>query len=211
MWNRDRTTQTPIMPNFNQSCERAYATAIAEGWTLMKQLPTSRHRQRVFPAFVGLLCGTASILFVVNIASAQYADWEHSGSIYILTTPEGADLPASASVKDFPVLVRLHRDHFRFSEAGEAGSDIRFSAGGKPLSYEIETWDKEAGAAAIWVRIPLIRGNERREMKLHWGNVASRSASDGRAVFNASNGYIGVWHLGRDVRDVAGNLDSEDK
>ena len=144
-------------------------------------------------------------------ASDHYSDWKHSGSIYILTTPEGADLPASASVEDFPLLVRLHRDHFPFSEAQEGGSDIRFSAGGKPLSFEIEEWDKDAGVASIWVRIPSIRGNDRQEIKIHWGKVGSRNASDGGAVFNASNGYIGVWHLGGDVRDVVGNLESEDK
>jgi len=168
-------------------------------------------KQRYFHTFAGLLCGAFSVLSVGSIASAQYADWRHSGSIYILTTPEGADLPASASVKDFPLLVRLHRDHFPFSEAEEGGSDIRFSAGGKPLSYEIDQWDKKAGTASIWVRIPLIRGNDRRRIKIHWGKAGSPSGSDGKAVFNASNGYIGVWHLGGDVRDVVEKLESEDK
>jgi len=160
---------------------------------------------------VGLLCGTASVLFVVGSASAQYAEWEHSGSIYILTTPEGADLPASASVKDFPLLIRLHRDHFPFPEAEEGGSDIRFSAGGQPLSYEIEQWDREGGTASIWVRIPSLRGNDRQEIKVHWGKPGSPNSSDGRAVFNVSNGYIGVWHLGGNVRDVVGNLDSQNE
>ena len=131
--------------------------------------------------------------------------------MYILTTPEGANLPASASVRDFPLLVRLHRDHFRFSEAAAEGSDIRFSAGGKPLAYEIEEWDRVAGEASIWVRIPSIRGNDSQEITIHWGNAGAESASDGKAVFNASNGYIGVWHLGREVRDVVGSLKSEDK
>ncbi|UCG49156.1 MAG: DUF2341 domain-containing protein [Phycisphaerales bacterium] len=151
------------------------------------------------------------MLLVVSSASAQYADWKHSGSIYILTTPEGADLPASASVKDFPLLVRLHRDYFPFSEAQEQGSDIRFSAGEKPLCYEIEQWDKKAGTASIWVRVPLIRGNDRQEIKIHWGKAGSSSGSDGKAVFNASNGYIGVWHLGNDVRDAVVTLECEDK
>ena len=107
----------------------------------------------------------AMLLFSGSNASAQYDDWKHSGSIYILTTPEGVDLPASASLTDFPLLVRLHRDHFPFSEVSADGNDIRFSAGGKPLPFEIEQWDPEAGAASIWVRIPLIRGNERQELK----------------------------------------------
>jgi hypothetical protein len=61
------------------------------------------------------------------------------------------------------------------------------------------------------VRVPSIRGNDRQEIKIHWGNAGIPSASDGKVVFNASNGYIGVWHLGREVRDVAGSLESEDK
>ena len=168
------------------------------------------YRQRYFPASVGILFAAASILLVVNSAFATYTEWKHSGSIYILTTPE-RDLPASAAVKEFPLLVRLHRDHFPFSEAAEGGRDIRFSAAGKPLAYEIDQWDKEAGTASIWVRIPSIRGNDRQEIKIHWGNAGAEDAADGKAVFNASNGYIGVWHLGHEVRDVVGTLDSEDR
>ena len=179
----------------------------------MKQQNISCHayRRRYVHTLVGLLWGAISILSLESSVSAQYADWQHSGSIYILTTPEGANLPVSASVENFPLLVRLHRDHFPFSEAEEGGSDIRFSAGGKPLSYEIEAWDKEAGTASIWVRIPLIRGNDRQEIRIHWGKTGVPSGSDGKAVFNASNGYIGVWHLGSEVRDVVGKLESEDK
>ncbi|MDP6358153.1 MAG: DUF2341 domain-containing protein, partial [Planctomycetota bacterium] len=124
---------------------------------------------------------------------------------------EGANLAASASVKDFPLLVRLHRNHFNFSEAEADGSDIRFSSGGKPLPFEIEAWNREAGTAGIWVRIPSIKGNDRQEIRIHWGKARVPNASDGKAVFNASNGYIGVWHLGHEVRDVVGNLKSEDK
>jgi hypothetical protein len=51
---------------------------------------------------------------LVSTSRAQFSEWKHSSSIWILTTPEGADLPESAAVKDFPVLVRLHRDFFAF-------------------------------------------------------------------------------------------------
>ncbi|MEC9093277.1 MAG: DUF2341 domain-containing protein, partial [Planctomycetota bacterium] len=143
--------------------------------------------------------------------SEQFAEWKHSGSIYILTTPEGADLPASVSVKGFPLLIRLHRDFFPFGEAAKGGSDIRFSAAGKPLAFEIEHWDQAAGMASIWVRIPRIQGNQRQEIKIHWGKTGATDASEGKAVFNASNGYVSVWHLGSEVRDVVENLGSEDK
>ncbi|MCX5656346.1 MAG: hypothetical protein NTY65_17050 [Planctomycetota bacterium] len=42
-------------------------------------------------------------------AAAQYQGWQHSGSLYILTTSDGANLPASASEDGFPLLVRLHK------------------------------------------------------------------------------------------------------
>jgi len=162
------------------------------------------HQLKKFVSRAMLLAG------LLQSASAQYDAWKHSGSIYILTTPEGANLPAAAAVKDFPLLVRLTRDSFRFPEAGPGGRDIRFSAGGKPLSYEIEEWDQEAGEASIWVRIPSIQGNERQEIRIHWGMAGAPDTSDGKAVFSASNGYIGVWHFGGDVLDAVGSLQSED-
>ena len=60
-------------------------------------------------------------------APPPYQVWQHSGSLYILTTPEGANLPASASENGFPLLVRLHKDFFDFSQARPKGEDIRFS------------------------------------------------------------------------------------
>ncbi len=92
-------------------------------------------------------------------ASAEYPGWKHSGSVYVLTTPDGADLPASASVEGFPLLVRLHKDYFDFGQTKAGGEDLRFaSSTGAPLAYQIEEWDAVKGAASIWVRVPKIRG-----------------------------------------------------
>ncbi len=124
---------------------------------------------------------------LVSTSRAQFSEWKHSSSIWILTTPEGADLPESAAVKDFPVLVRLHRDFFAFFDAAEDGTDIRFSYDGKPLAFEIEKWDADNGTASIWVRIPEILGNRRQEITIHWGNPDAESESRGKAVFNDSN------------------------
>jgi metal-dependent amidase/aminoacylase/carboxypeptidase family protein len=41
-----------------------------------------------------------AFLALLHMASAQYTGWQRSGSIWILTTPEGANLPATAS-EDF--------------------------------------------------------------------------------------------------------------
>lgn len=137
--------------------------------------------------------------------------WEYSGKMTILTTPEGTNLPAGSSVEDFPLLVRLDKDWFYFSQARRDGRDIRFSTGmGEPLAYQIEEWDPVGGKASIWVRIPRIDGNSRQEIVMHWGKADTVSESDGAAVFNNSNGYLSVWHMTGQVKDEVGTLESRD-
>lgn len=142
---------------------------------------------------------------------ARLSDWKHSGTMVVLTTPEGADLPASAVCEGFPLLVRLHRDYFDFAAARPRGEDLRFATPqGETLPHEVEAWDAARGEASVWVRVPKIVGAARQELKLYWGNPAAKDASDGAAVFNASNGYLAVWHLGETVRDVVGTFPSKD-
>ena len=141
-------------------------------------------------------------------AAAQYQGWQHTGPLSILTTPEGANLPATASEENFPLLIRLNQRTFDFSQAKPNGEDVRFSAEGKPLAYEIDEWDAAQGRASIWVRIPLIRGNAHQEIKLHWGKPDAVSESSGKAVFNESNGFVTVMHLNdpKDPKDEVGTL-----
>ena len=145
-------------------------------------------------------------------AFAQYPAWQASGFFYILTTPEGANLPESAKLADFPLLVRLHKDFFNFSKTRPMGEDIRFSsADGKPLKFQIEQWDSTNGFATIWVRVPLIQGNQRQRINIHWGNPNCESESDGKAVFNESNGYAAVMHMSEKMEDATGSVTVKDQ
>ncbi len=143
--------------------------------------------------------------------ATAYPGWPHSGEMTILTTPEGANLPAPTVMEDFPLLVRLDKDWFDFRQARSGGEDLRISGGnGEPLAYEIEEWDPANGKASVWVRIPHIQGNARQTIWVHWGKTDAASESNARAVFNESNGYLSVWHLGDEVRDSVGTLESKD-
>ena len=138
-------------------------------------------------------------------AVAQYGEWKHSGSIYLVTTSAGANLPASALETNFPLLVRLNKNFFDFSQAKPRGEDIRFSANGKPLVYQIERWDAVGGNADIWVRIPKIMGNDQQAITIHWGNGKIPSESNGERVFKTTEGFAGVWHLGGNLEDATSN------
>tara|TARA_Y100000588_G_scaffold187042_1_gene201145 strand:+ start:12791 stop:15901 length:3111 start_codon:yes stop_codon:yes gene_type:complete len=153
-----------------------------------------------------------SVLFGPSPAVADMSDWKHSGLMYIVTTPAGANLPASALEKNFPLLVRLHGEFFDFSQAKPRGEDVRFTANGKPLSHQIERWDAAGGHADIWVRIPTIKGNDQQAIRMHWGNARATGASNGERVFRTTEGFAGVWHLGDHLEDAtANNLDGFDR
>ena len=112
-----------------------------------------------------IICFCVYILILFQPVSAQYNEWKYSGSFFINTTEEGAFLPESATVEQFPVLVRLSKDFFNFSQAKQYGEDLRFSMKkGEPLAYQIEKWDRDRGIADIWVRVPEIRGIHARKL-----------------------------------------------
>jgi len=144
--------------------------------------------------------------------SSLFREWKHSGSLFVLTTPDGANLPDGVTLESFPLLVRLGHENFDFSQACPHGEDLRFSTPEEQaLPFEIESWDTAKGSAAIWVLMPQIRGNHRQELRIHWGNPTAPTASRGSQVFNPSQGYIGTWHLGEAIEDTTGTLVSENR
>lgn len=146
-----------------------------------------------------------------HAAGPSNEGWQHSGSMWLLTTAAGAHLPAEAQVEQFPVLVRLHGDTFDFEQAQPHGEDLRFfTRSGERLAHQIETWNAVHRTAVIWVRVPLIRGDSRQEILVYWGNPAAMSESDGAAVFGESNGYLSVWHMQDPVHDEVGSTTCED-
>ena len=155
-------------------------------------------------------CGLVLLMGMMQLASAQYNGWQFSGTMWLLTTPEGANLPASATETDFPVLLRLHKEWFNFSQAQANGGDLRVSAGGKALAYQIEQWDQAGGTATIWIRVPSLKGNSRQAIRLHWGKPDATSESNGAAVFNEANGFLAVWHMTEPIKDEVGTLESKD-
>ena len=153
-----------------------------------------------------LLIAASLLAGFISQAAADYPGWPRSGSLYLLTTPDGANIPETAREDGFPVLIRLHKDFFDFASAKPNGEDVRFSADGKALAYQIEQWDAATGTASIWVRVPTIRGNTKQELQVHWGKADAVSESNGSAVFNASNGYLSVLHMDEGLVDEVGSV-----
>lgn len=89
------------------------------------------------------------------------------------------------------------------------GDGIRFGdSSGHKFPYEIESWDPVARKAEVWVRLDTAnKGSDAHYLWLHAGRDDVPGRSDGSAVFDTAQGWLGVWHLsGPDpFRDATAN------
>jgi autotransporter-associated beta strand protein len=145
--------------------------------------------------------GNDVVLTVLRISAEDYAkDWGFSQSILLNTTSTGSNV--SGNVLNFPVLLRLNPSNFEgFSNVQSGGKDLRFAkTNGAKLSYEIERWrdfDNDADSAEIWVKIDTVYGNNKTQTFLmYWGKSDAADSSNGSKVFDTTNSFVGVWHLG---------------
>jgi hypothetical protein len=135
---------------------------------------------------------------------ADYTSWSFSRRVYLNTKVSGADVPND--VFNFPILIRLTAGNFMFNQAKTNGEDLRLAkADSTPLSYEIERWDSAAGVAEVWVKADTVRGNDSTQyLTMFWGASTSSTTaqSNGNAVFDASRGFEGAWHLNQNCLDA---------
>ena len=150
---------------------------------------------------------------VIKASTDPYYGWKYTNKVMIQT---GSVIPPSKeNLLGFPILVRLNNENFFFAQAQADGSDIRFTKadGITPLPYEIERWNSTLSVAEVWVRVDTIYSDSRSQSILMYsGNANALSLSDGKNVFNSTNGFRSVWHLGEKststrVKDAAGNFD----
>jgi len=166
---------------------------------IIRQVPAG-----VIPSinFVALTSPATSNVIVSNIAIFSndtvvipYPEWRYSTKVFLNTTASGAGV--MGTVADFPVLVRLTKETFDFSQALAGGVDLRFTgADGAQLSHEIERWDSVTSRSEVWVRVPKVLGNNNSQyIVMHWGARSAPAFSDGNSVFDTSTGFQAVWHL----------------
>ena len=134
---------------------------------------------------------------MVTVAE-NYSLWSNSTQFTINTTAAGAGIPAGSIITNFPLLLRLTTTNFTgFSQTLSGGADVRFAkANGMPLNFQIERWVNNS-VAEIWVKVDTIFGNNASQyITMYWGKTGETSMSNGPAVFDTGNGFVGTWHLG---------------
>jgi hypothetical protein len=132
--------------------------------------------------------------------------WKYARRLAFNTSSSGAAV--TGNTMNFPVLIRFKPGDFDFSQAEAGGTDIRFAKSDNTfLPYEIERWDAVNRQAEIWVRVDTVYGSDSAQfIVMYWGNPQAGDNSNGAAVFNTSNGFIGVWHMSEDPSAGTGSI-----
>jgi hypothetical protein len=135
-----------------------------------------------------------SLSFFISYVPATPAV-SNSRTIVVNTSSAGAQI--TGSVLNFPLLVRLDKSFFPFDSVAHGGRNVRFrKSDGTPRPYEIESWDSAGGAAAIWVLIDTVfANNAAQNVLMFWSSPTGADSSNGHAVFDTANGFLGVWHM----------------
>jgi concanavalin A-like lectin/glucanase superfamily protein/uncharacterized protein DUF2341 len=151
----------------------------------------------------GVVLGLAAFAWGAD----DYPSWTYSRDLLIDASPAGAAI--ASNLAGFPLSLILGSESAElFAQAKPDGSDLRFAAeDGSHLAYQIESWDPSASKAAIWVRLPSVKGGQTTRVRVHWGKASAVDSSSGPAVFRAEDGFQGVWHMGS-MADASSNAAS---
>jgi hypothetical protein len=129
--------------------------------------------------------------------------WKYTRRLSLNTTASGAHI--ESIITGFPLLVRLNSGNFDFATARIDGSDLVFTGkNGKALPYQIERWDVNGMRAELWVKVDSIHGNDSTQsIRMFWGNSIYSPNSQANVVFDTTDSFQGVWHLGENSSDPA--------
>jgi len=130
-----------------------------------------------------------------DTATVAQPGWKYARPITLNTAATGAQV--TGTVVNIPVLIRLNSENYVFTQASQGGRDIRFTRCDTVLlPHEIERWDGANGVAEVWVLVDTVFGNnDSQSITMLWGNEQAADSSNGCAVFDTADGYVGVWHM----------------
>ena len=143
-----------------------------------------------------------AVLMVPSTANAWWdTNWTYRKKITIDASPMAGALSEDAG--RIPLLLRLHDGNFRFSDAKEDGSDLRFVDidDATPLKFHIDTYDGLLGIALVWVDVPMLRAGAPTEFYLYFGNTNAPIGADPRGTYDADTTL--VYHFGEARRPAA--------
>lgn len=106
----------------------------------------------------------------------------------------------SASLSNFPVLVRIQNDRMKKRISSPYGYDVAFRQNGSDLAFDLDFYDAATGAGAWWVQVPSLPSSGASTIRMVYGDsTISTNQSTPAAVWED---YTYVYHF-NDVNDLS--------
>ena len=142
-----------------------------------------------------LFTWTIGLLFLLPGAAQAWwnEEWTARKPISIDTSATGS--PIGEAIGPAPLLVRLHAGNFKFEQAKEDGSDLRFVAGDDktPIKHHVEKYDALLGEALVWVGVPEVKPGTRNGIWLYYRNPKAVAAEDAKGTYDPAT--VLVFHF----------------
>jgi biopolymer transport protein ExbB len=126
-------------------------------------------------------------LFVWSSSASAWwnDDWSMRKKITLDTSPTGGNI--TEPINGMTVLIRLHAGNFRFGQAKDDASDLRFVAGDDktPLKFHIEHYDPLLAEGLAWVYLPDLKPGSKEDIWLYYGNKKAVAAGDSKGSYDA--------------------------
>ena len=143
--------------------------------------------------------GLIACLSFISLTNSTFAwwnrDWTIRKKIEIDTSTAGA--PIADPIGTTAILIRLYDGNFRFADAKEDGSDIRFlGADDKTvLTHHIEKYDGLLNEAFVWVKIPDLKPGTKTSFWMYYGNAGSsaKRVDDPKGTYDVNT--VLVYHF----------------
>jgi biopolymer transport protein ExbB len=122
-------------------------------------------------------------------------DWQYRVKLDADAAATGANI--AEPIGRTAVLVKLTQGNFKFDQAKDDGSDLRFvAADGKTLlHYHFEMWDGLLNQVAlIWVDVPDLAPSATTSFYMYWGNAKAPNIADAASTYDDTQ--LLVWHFG---------------
>ena len=170
---------------------------LSQGYLDLDSIPTGQYGSLVYAKDTTVQGDTLGSSLSIQSGATHnvdgYAAWKYNGTISIAV----GSLKLTSDAVHLPILLRLDSSNFDFSQAQTQLEDIRFMTSvGTPLAFQIDHIDALKKQASLWVAVDsILKSSTTLSFKMVWGNASAKAKSNGKAVFDTSAGYVGVWHL----------------
>lgn len=145
-------------------------------------MPMSHHR--IFSILWA--CIFFGLFMWSTTASAWWNDdWSMRKKITLDTSPTGGNI--TEPINGMTVLIRLHAGNFRFGQAKDDASDLRFVAGDDktPLKFHIEHYDPLLAEGLVWVYVTDLKPGTKEDIWLYYGNKKATAGGDAKGSYDA--------------------------